>query len=198
MSFIPVFHLSKHPKVQYLCHCTTSKIVMYMAINKMVENEILCYDITIEYRCANIYLVLSFSVQFFHFQYRSLFMLCLTSQHDNGRGIIEGNEIHSNALAGVWITTGSQPTLRRNRIHSGKQVGIYFYDNGGGVLEENDIYNHCFSGIQIRQEDPQLILIFVLLFVYLLYLITSQLLVLVVVKAKMESAADFSYYLANC
>ena len=71
-------------------------------------------------------------------------------QHDNGRGIIEGNEIHSNALAGVWITTGSQPTLRRNRIHSGKQVGIYFYDNGGGILEENDIYNHCFSGIQIR------------------------------------------------
>ena len=71
-------------------------------------------------------------------------------QHDNGRGIIEGNEIHSNALAGVWITTASQPILRRNRIHSGKQVGIYFYDNGGGVLEENDIYNHSFSGIQIR------------------------------------------------
>ncbi len=40
--------------------------------------------------------------------------------------------------------------LRHNRIHSGKQVGIYFYDNGGGVLEENDIYNHSFSGIQIR------------------------------------------------
>ena len=46
--------------------------------------------------------------------------------------------------------TGSQPVLRHNRIHSGKQVGIYFYDNGGGVLEENDIYNHSFSGIQIR------------------------------------------------
>ncbi len=45
---------------------------------------------------------------------------------------------------------GSQPILRHNRIHSGKQVGIYFYDNGGGVLEENDIYNHSFSGIQIR------------------------------------------------
>ena len=122
-------------------------------------------------------------------------------------GLIEGNEIHSNALAGVCITTGtvsvpkwmtkntnthdhknllpvyfsgikfyiiwlyftilynytgvclllfffyhagSQPVLRHNRIHSGKQVGIYFYDSGGGVLEENDIYNHSFSGIQIR------------------------------------------------
>ena len=48
------------------------------------------------------------------------------------------------------LPIGSQPVLRHNRIHSGKQVGIYFYDNGGGVLEENDIYNHCFSGIQIR------------------------------------------------
>ena len=76
--------------------------------------------------------------------------MILSLQHDNGIGLIEGNEIHSNALAGVWITTGSQPILRHNRIHSGKQVGIYFYDNGGGVLEENDIYNHSFSGIQIR------------------------------------------------
>ena len=45
-----------------------------------------------------------------------------TLQHDGGRGLVEGNEIHSNALAGVWITTGSQPVLRLNRIHSGKQV----------------------------------------------------------------------------
>ena len=28
-------------------------------------------------------------------------------QHDNGLGLIEENEIHSNALAGVWITTGT-------------------------------------------------------------------------------------------
>ena len=46
--------------------------------------------------------------------------------------------------------TGSSPILRLNRIHSGKQVGIYYYDNGGGILEENDIYNHAFSGVQIR------------------------------------------------
>ena len=45
---------------------------------------------------------------------------------------------------------GSSPILRLNRIHSGKQVGIYYYDNGGGILEENDIYNHAFSGVQIR------------------------------------------------
>ena len=47
-------------------------------------------------------------------------------------------------------TAGSSPILRLNRIHSCKQVGIYYYDNGGGILEENDIYNHAFSGVQIR------------------------------------------------
>lgn len=82
-------------------------------------------------------------------------------------GLIENNEIYSNTLAGIWVTTGehyieycddvidittigSSPILRLNRIHSGKQVGIYYYDNGGGILEENDIYNHAFSGVQIR------------------------------------------------
>ena len=48
------------------------------------------------------------------------------------------------------LQLGSEPTLRYNRIHSGKQVGIYFYDNGGGVVEECHIFNHAYSGIQIR------------------------------------------------
>lgn len=58
--------------------------------------------------------------------------------------------MYANTLAGVWITTGSTPVLRRNRIHSGKQVGVYFYDNGHGKLEDNDIFNHLYSGVQIR------------------------------------------------
>lgn len=77
-------------------------------------------------------------------------MSTLNSQHERGQGIIEENEIYANTLAGVWVTTGSAPTLRRNRIHSGKQVGVYFYDNGHGTLEDNDIYNHMYSGVQIR------------------------------------------------
>jgi F-box protein 11 len=55
------------------------------------------------------------------------------------RGRIEENEVHANTLTGVWITTGSAPMLRRNRIHSGKQVGVYLYDN--------DIFNHLYSGV---------------------------------------------------
>lgn len=46
--------------------------------------------------------------------------------------------------------TGSSPTLRRNQIHSGKQVGVYFYDNGHGLLEDNNIFSHLYSGVQIR------------------------------------------------
>ncbi|KAL8588774.1 hypothetical protein ACOMHN_035270 [Nucella lapillus] len=72
------------------------------------------------------------------------------NEHEKGKGLIEENEVYSNTLAGVWITTGSQPILRRNRIHSGKQVGVYFYDNGHGKLEDNDIFNHLYSGVQIR------------------------------------------------
>lgn len=91
--------------------------------------------------------------------------------HEKGQGLIEENEVntkiekfmgvhiymqticfqvYANTLAGVWITTGSMPVLRRNRIHSGKQVGVYFYDNGHGKLEDNDIFNHLYSGVQIR------------------------------------------------
>ncbi|KAG5831349.1 hypothetical protein ANANG_G00302820 [Anguilla anguilla] len=75
--------------------------------------------------------------------------------HEKGQGVIEENEVYSNTLAGVWVTTGSTPVLRKNRIHSGKQVGVYFYDNGHGVLEDNDIYNHMYSGVQISQDWQQ-------------------------------------------
>lgn len=48
--------------------------------------------------------------------------LCFVFQHEKGQGVIEENEVYSNTLAGVWVTTGSTPVLRKNRIHSGKQV----------------------------------------------------------------------------
>lgn len=48
--------------------------------------------------------------------------VCVRVQHEKGQGVIEENEVYSNTLAGVWVTTGSTPVLRRNRIHSGKQV----------------------------------------------------------------------------
>jgi len=58
----------------------------------------------------------------------ALFPVCVcvscVPQHEKGQGVIEENEVYSNTLAGVWVTTGSTPVLRRNRIHSGKQVRL--------------------------------------------------------------------------
>jgi parallel beta-helix repeat protein len=42
----------------------------------------------------------------------------------------------------VYIDTGGNPTLRRNRIHDAKSNGVQITDNGQGILEENDIFGH--------------------------------------------------------
>ena len=55
------------------------------------------------------------------------------------QGTLEGNDIFGNALAGVEIKTGANPTLRSNRIHDGKGSGVVVHDeNGQGTLEDNE------------------------------------------------------------
>lgn len=56
-------------------------------------------------------------------------MLLLNS---TGLGFIEDNEIFDNAMAGVWIKTDSNPTLRRNKIHDGRDGGICIFNGGRG------------------------------------------------------------------
>lgn len=57
-----------------------------------------------------------------------------------GLGFIEDNEIFDNAMAGVWIKTDSNPTLRRNKIHDGRDGGICIFNGGRG-----NFFLHCFS-----------------------------------------------------
>lgn len=52
----------------------------------------------------------------------------------SGLGFIEDNEIFDNAMAGVWIKTDSNPTLRRNKIHDGRDGGICIFNGGRGSL----------------------------------------------------------------
>ena len=52
----------------------------------------------------------------------------------SGLGFIEDNEIFDNAMAGVWIKTDSNPTLRRNKIHDGRDGGICIFNGGRGTL----------------------------------------------------------------
>jgi len=56
--------------------------------------------------------------------------------------VIEENEVYSNTLAGVWVTTGSTPVLRRNRIHSGKQVSFALWLQGGYREESSSVFLH--------------------------------------------------------
>ena len=49
-----------------------------------------------------------------------------------GRGLLEENEIFDNAMAGVWIKTESDPILRRNKIHDGREGGICIFNGGKG------------------------------------------------------------------
>lgn len=95
----------------------------------------------------------------------------------SGLGFIEDNEIFDNAMAGVWIKTDSNPTLRRNKIHDGRDGGICIFNGGrggwrgaarraafpvpgdicspstrflfSGLLEENDIFRNAQAGVLI-------------------------------------------------
>lgn len=67
----------------------------------------------------------------------------------DGRGLIENNDIYGNALAGIQIRSGSNPIVRKNRIHHGKHGGIYIHEGGFGLIEDNEIYGNTLAGIWI-------------------------------------------------
>ena len=46
--------------------------------------------------------------------------------------MIAYNEIFDNAMAGVWIKTDSNPMLRYNKIHDGRDGGICIFNGGKG------------------------------------------------------------------
>lgn len=50
-----------------------------------------------------------------------------------GMGLLEENEIFDNAMAGVWIKTDSNPVLRKNKIHDGREGGICIFNGGKGM-----------------------------------------------------------------
>jgi parallel beta-helix repeat protein len=54
-----------------------------------------------------------------------------------------------NTLAGVQIRSGSNPLVRRNKIHNGCHGGIYIHDGGMGTIEENDIYGNTLAGVWV-------------------------------------------------
>jgi parallel beta-helix repeat protein len=69
--------------------------------------------------------------------------------YEGGAGLIEENDIVLIGRAGIQISTGANPTVRKNRIHDGKMGGVVVYDSGLGVIEENEILSNPYSGVQV-------------------------------------------------
>lgn len=67
-------------------------------------------------------------------------------QHESGRGQFIENRIHSNNFAGVWVTSNSDPTIRKNEIYNGHQGGVYIFGEGRGLIEYNNIYGTAVMG----------------------------------------------------
>jgi F-box protein 11 len=72
-----------------------------------------------------------------------------------GRLDLEGCDISSRSHSSVIIHEGADPRIRRNRIHSGEEGGIFVYSRGLGTLEDNDISNNEKTGVMIMKDgDP--------------------------------------------
>lgn len=61
--------------------------------------------------------------------------------YNSGLGLLEQNEIFDNAMAGVWIKTDSNPTLKRNKIFDGRDGGICIFNGGKGKVHMPDLQN---------------------------------------------------------
>ena len=67
-----------------------------------------------------------------------------------GKGVFMKNEIFGNRYAGIWISGGSDPTIKQNKIYGGRQGGVYIFNDGRGLIEGNDIFGNQLAGIQIK------------------------------------------------
>ena len=71
-----------------------------------------------------------------------------------GRLDLEDCDITSRGLSCVAIHGGADPRLRRNRIHDGKQAGVFVYEEGRGTLEDNEIFANAFGVEIMTGGDP--------------------------------------------
>lgn len=58
-------------------------------------------------------------------------------------------------MAGVWIKTDSNPTLRRNKIHDGRDGGICIFNGGRGIvvnfaLVKNPVFHYSSISLMIN------------------------------------------------
>jgi parallel beta-helix repeat protein len=73
---------------------------------------------------------------------------------DISEGCLElrGCDITSDSLSCIGVHNDAYPKLIGNKIHNGKQSGIYIYGDAEGLIDGNDIYGNTLSGILIKDK----------------------------------------------
>ena len=72
-----------------------------------------------------------------------------------GRLILESCDITSEGLSCVAVHSGADPVVRGNRIHDGKDGGVFVYEEGRGTYEDNDVFGNAHSGFSVQEgSDP--------------------------------------------
>jgi parallel beta-helix repeat protein len=67
--------------------------------------------------------------------------------------VLEDCDITSDSLSCIGIHgLTAKPTIRRCKIHDGKEMGIFVYQKGQGIVEDCDIFANTFSGVEIKEE----------------------------------------------
>lgn len=67
-----------------------------------------------------------------------------------GRVDLEDCDISGQGRVGVAIHGGAEPRVRRNRIHDGKEGGVFVTDNGAGLIEDNEIFGNAMAAVQVK------------------------------------------------
>lgn len=66
-----------------------------------------------------------------------------------GRLRLTDCDLTSRGLSCISIQHEAQPVVRRNRIHDGRQEGIYAGEDAAGIIEDNKIYGNGLAGVAI-------------------------------------------------
>ncbi len=63
---------------------------------------------------------------------------------------LEECDVTSDSLACVAIHGNAYPKIKMNKIHDGKDNGVFVLENGQGIIEDNDIFGNALSGVEIK------------------------------------------------
>lgn len=62
---------------------------------------------------------------------------------------LEGCDISSRGLSCISIQNDANPTVRGNRIHSGRQEGVYVGEGASGLIDGNEIFENGLAGVAV-------------------------------------------------